>query len=172
MSISNSAKSAIGFVASFFSVDSFTLGSARRSLSRNTSASADHLKELAEGVVNNMRNTMQVEARHEAFGEACARLNLDKKQLAHVHQHALRMQHIAIVLFGFSVVILSCHLGAFVAGGRVVNLVTTGWSCGLVALAYAYAIKFSLRRWQIEQRQLCGVRHYLSHVGFFHPLSW
>lgn len=154
-----------------FTFDTLTFGSARRSVVQNVGGSAGRLSSLFLNVCDRIgqRNRRY---RHESFQEAMERLNVSKEQLRHVYKAMRRMQRTAICMFVFLVMVFSAYLGCFLLTGKLIYLIPTLISAGVLSVCYTYALRYGLRRWQIEQRKLCWLSDYLRQAGYIHPLLW
>lgn len=151
--------------------DTLSFGPAWRSTTRTVTASANRLTDLfkhTRDTVGQRRATI----RHETFQQAVERLQIDKSQIRHVHQAMTRMQRSAIVAFGIVLLVLSVWLGSVWAKPAIGNLISSIVSFELLIICYVYCMRYGLRRYQIERRELCSLRDYLRNAGYIDPLLW
>lgn len=151
--------------------DTFSFGPARRSTARTVTASANRLSDLFKHTRNTIGQRRAV-VRHETFQQAVERLQIDKSQIKHVHQAMTRMQRSAIVAFSVVLLVLSVWLGSVWAKPAIGNLISSIVSFELLVICYVYCMRYGLRQYQIERRELCSLRDYLRNAGYIHPLLW
>lgn len=151
--------------------DTFSFGPARRSTARTVTASANRLSDLFKQTRDTI-GQRRVGVRHETFQQAVERLQIDKSQIRHVHQAMMDMQRSAIMAFSVVLLILSIWLGSVWAKPTIGNLISSTVAFELLVICYVYCMRYGLRRYQIERRELCSLRDYLRNAGYIHPLLW
>ena len=151
--------------------DTLTFGPARRSTARTVTASANRLSDLFKQTRDTIGQRQAV-IRHETFEQAVERLGIDNAQIEHVHEAMTHRQRRSILMFGVLSVVFSAWLGATWAKPTLWHLISSIVSFELMIISYVYCMRFGLRRYQIERRELCSLRDYQRNAGYIHPLLW